>query len=247
MIDELLLLSGNDLPFPQARLTIHQPQLKEIAFITEERFWLGCEILKFNKEILLNEDKVDLSNKSNFDIIMMIVQGQNLESRKAKLSILSILALLFPTSEIVLDKKVIRIRNHQTDEVSEINNENFNIFKDILTRMFCLTTKENKEYNPSGELAKKIANQIKRGQEKRAKLAPETKISILSRYISILAVGQQKNINDLMGYTVYQLMDEFNRYELKMHYDSWERLKVAGATGMDDPQDWLKDIHENQT
>jgi len=28
MIDELLLLSGNDLPFPQARLTIHQPTIK---------------------------------------------------------------------------------------------------------------------------------------------------------------------------------------------------------------------------
>jgi hypothetical protein len=46
-------------------------------------------------------------------------------------------------------------------------------------------------------------------------------MAILSRYISILAVGEGKDINDLMNYTIYQLMDEFNRFELKMHYDSW--------------------------
>ena len=48
-MDELLLLSGNDIPFPEARLTIHQPRLREIAYITEQRFWPGCELLKFNK------------------------------------------------------------------------------------------------------------------------------------------------------------------------------------------------------
>ena len=62
MIDELLLLSGNDLPFPEARLIIHQPRLKEIAYITEQRFWPRCELLKFNKEVLSDEDKIDLSN-----------------------------------------------------------------------------------------------------------------------------------------------------------------------------------------
>ena len=51
-IDDLLLLSGNDLPFSEARLTIHQPSIKEIAYITENRFWSACELLKFDKEIL---------------------------------------------------------------------------------------------------------------------------------------------------------------------------------------------------
>jgi hypothetical protein len=35
------------------------------------------------------------------------------------------------------------------------------------------------------------------------------KVTILSRYISILAVGENKNINDLLNYSVYQLFDEF--------------------------------------
>lgn len=244
VIDELLLLSGNDLPFPEARLTVHQPRLKEIAYITEQRFWHGCEFLNFNKELLPNQDKVDLSNMSNFNIIMTIIQERSLESQQARLNVMSILALLFPTNEILLGKQVIQIREPQTNEVGEINQDNFEAFKRILTSMFCLTNSENKEYNPSGQLARKIADKIKKGREQRAKLAPETKIAIFSRYVSILAVGQKKDINTLMDYTVYQLMDEFNRYQLKINYDTWERYRVAGATGMSDPEDWFKDIHE---
>ena len=245
MMDELLLLSGNDIPFPEARLTIHQPRLKEIAYITEQRFWPGCELLKFNKDFLPDQDKNGLSNRSNFNIIMTIIQEKTLEAQQARLNVSSVLALLFPMYEITLGKKTIQLQNYQTGEIAEINEENFNMFKQILISMFCLTNKENKEYNPSGELARKIADKIKKGRQQKAKLAPEAKISIFSRYVSILAVGQQKDINDLMNYTVYQLMDEFNRYELKLHYDAWERYKIAGAKGMEDPEDWLKDIHEN--
>lgn len=243
-IDELLLLSGNDLPFPQAQLTIHQPRLKEIAYITQQQFWHACELLKFNKENLSNQDKLDLLNKSNFNIIMMMIQEKNLQSQQARLGVISLLALLFPTNKILLNGKTILLQDCQTNEIREINENNFESFKQILINMFCLTSGENKQYNPDGELAKKIANKIMKGRQKKAKLAPDKKIAILSRYVSILAVGQQKDINVLMNYTVYQLMDEFNRYQLKMRYDSWERCKIAGATGMDDPEDWLKDIHE---
>ena len=244
-IDDLLLLSGNDLPFPQASLTIHQPRLKEIAYITEQKFWSACELLKFDKEILSNQDKVDLLNKSNFNIIMMMIQEKNFQSYQARIGMLSLLALLFPTSKILLDNKTILLQNYQTNEKSEINEDNFDAFKEILINMFCLTNKENKQYDPSGELARKIADKIKQGRAKKAKLAPEEKFSIFSRYISILAVGQKKDINDLMNYTVYQLMDEFNRFELKLHYETWEKYKIAGATNLGEaPADWLKNIHE---
>ena len=245
MIDELLLISGNDIPFPQAGLTIHQPTLKEIAYITEQHFWNGCELLKFDKEILPDQDKVGLSNISNFNIIMTVVQEKSMQSRQARIKLTSILTLLFPTNEILLGKKSIQLRNPQSGEVKEINNENFQTFKEILIDMFCLSRQQDKQYNPSGELAKKIANKIKRCRQQKAKLAPDTKVAIFSRYVSILAVGLQKDINSYMNYTVYQLMDEFNRFELKLNYDSWQRFKIAGATGMKDPEDWLKDIHQS--
>ena len=49
MINYLLLLSGNDIPFIDAQISIHQPKIKEIAFIGEESFYTGCEYLNFSK------------------------------------------------------------------------------------------------------------------------------------------------------------------------------------------------------
>ena len=183
MVDELLLLSGNDIPFQQARLIVHQPRLKEIAYITESRFWPACELLKFDKASLPDQDKNGLLNRSNFNIIMTMMRERNMEAHQAQVNVLSILALLFPTSEISLGRTVIQLRDHQTQEVSEINEDNFDAFKEILINMFCLTNKENKQYDPSGELARKIADKIKQGRGiKRDQLKPQDIQYVQNKY-----------------------------------------------------------------
>lgn len=244
LIDDLLLLSGNDLPFPQGNLTIHQPKLKQIAYITEERFWVGCEFLRFDKNSLASQDKISLQNQSNFNILLTVIKEKDYNSEQVRLNIMSLLALLFPIGHITIGEKAILIQDHNTKEVGEINEENFEDFKSIIVRMFCLTSKENRQYNPSGDLAKKIADKLKKGRQMAAKLAPEKKITIFQKYISGLAVGQKKDMNTLFNYTVYQLLDEFQRYQLKSAYDFYMTAKIQGCSGMDEPQDWLKDIHQ---
>ena len=244
MMDELLLLSGNDIPFPEAQLIIHQPRLKEIAYINEQNFWLACQLLKFNKENLTDKDKNDLMNRSNFNIVMTMIQEKSLESQRAKVDMLALLALMFPTEKILLKKNVIQMQNYQTNEIREINEDNFKRFQQILISIFCLAN-EQTNYNPSGDAAKRIADKFKQGQaRKNAQTAQkQQKIAILSRYVSILAVGELKNIPDLMNYTVYQLLDEFKRFNLKLRADTYQRYRVAGATGMEQPEDWFKDLY----
>ncbi len=244
MKNELLLLSGCDIPFPIAQLTIHQPRIREISLISEETFWGGCQFIQFDKNFLEDEVKNNLSNLSNFNIIIAMLQGKDVESQSAKLKLLSVLALIFPTYKIKIGKKTIHLQEESSQEIKEINEDNFQQLKEILVDMFCLKGNE-KQYDPSGDLAERIANQIKKGRQKRAELAPQKKISLLSRYVSILSVGLQIDINIIMDYTVYQLMDAFERFQLKLSYEQWERYKIAGATGMSDPEDWFKDIHDN--
>ena len=62
MTNELLLLSGNDIPFIGAQVIIHQPTLKEIAYIGENNFFIGCGFLDFSKKLLTDLDKDRLSN-----------------------------------------------------------------------------------------------------------------------------------------------------------------------------------------
>lgn len=240
MIDDLLLISGNDIPFIQAQIIIHQPTLKEIAYITEEMFWTGYEILKFDKNVLDNSD--ELSQFSNFQLILSLLSDKTKESQKVRTSVFSILSILFPTYIISL-QKTIKLEDSKTHEIKEINDNNFIIFKNILNDMFCLNT-DNKQYNPSGDLAKKIADKIKKGRKKKAQLGPKNeKISFFNRYISIVATAKNKSIREIMDYTVYQLMDEFNRFMLYKANQQWFAMKIAGATGLKDPEDWLKDIH----
>ena len=244
MIDDLLLLSGNDIPFSEARLSIHQPTLKEVAYITEEKFWFGCELIKFDKSNFSEEEFEKLKEISNFHLLIGLLMDTNAEIVKMKLNVLSLLGLLFPTSKITVEE-TIKIEDTETHQIGEINQNNFQQFKEILTKMFCLDGQENKEYNPSGDLAKKIADKIRRGRQKKAKLeSKKEKVSFFSRYISILAIAKNKSINQIMGYTIYQLMDEFNRFMLYKSNEDRIRFKIVGATGMKDPEDWLKDIHE---
>lgn len=247
MLNDLLLLSGNDIPFLQGRLIIHQPTIKEIAFIGEEMFYNGCEMLTFSKDNLSEEDRINLAHQSDFEILMSILMSQNLpsEMRKNKIATMMVLSLLFPECKIQLTKKEILLSKE--DEVNSINKENFEPFKEILIKMFCLrgiSSKDSSDYNPSGQLAKQIADKLKKRRQILAAQQGEQKISILSRYISILTVGEEKDMNTLLQYTVYQLFDEFHRYELKEEFDYILRARLAGARDVKDPENWKKDIHE---
>ena len=247
MINDLMLLAGVDIPFIEAQIAIHQPTLKEISMIGEESFYTGCGVLNFSKDNLSPEDRINLVEVSNFEILMSILAGNHLDVKQNKVCALMVLSLLFPGYEIKFSLKEITLQKE--DEIRSINSENFERFKEILTAMFCLKgrgSEEHPEYNPGGKYAKDIADKIAKGRQKVAEQKGEQKISILSLFASIVAVGQQQDLNEVLNYTVYQLMDEFNRYELKLHYDSWERYKIAGATGMQDPEDWLKDIHDGK-
>jgi ribosome biogenesis protein Nip4 len=42
-MDELLLLSGQPIPFPEGLTEIHQPRLKEIALLGEAKFYISSK------------------------------------------------------------------------------------------------------------------------------------------------------------------------------------------------------------
>ena len=241
MINELLLLSGNDIPFREAQVNIHQPRLKEIAYIGEESFHIGCQLLNFSMNILSIEDKSGLLNKSDFEVFMSMMNG--LEKVKYRADALQVLTLLFPDYQIKIDKDKILLQ--KDDFSSSINQLNFDTFKSILVDMFCLTATQEAAYNPQGAYAKKIAEKLRKRQEQLAKMHGGNihKVAIYSRYVSILAVGEYKDMNSFMDYTVYQLRDEFERFQKKQHFDFYMKAKLAGAQDLEEVDNWMDDLH----
>lgn len=246
MVNDLLLLSGNDIPFQKAQLVIHQPTIKEIAYIGEQAFYAGYEFLNFSKDLLGEEDKIHLANKTNFDILMTIMKQKDLAIQRNRIFAFLVLGLIFPSYQIKIDNKGICFIK-EDEEPKYINSSNYEEFKEILKAMFALHSKEDKEldYNPQGGMAKALAEKMKRGRAIAAqtKANKEENFSILSRYISILAVGEKKDMNTLLNYTVYQLFDEFKRFELEMAFRHNFEARLAGAKDLKDPEDWMANIH----
>ena len=246
MNNELLLLSGEDIPFETACVTIHPLKLKEIALIGEEAFFTGCELLKFSKDILMTEDKTNLSQYSDFQVLMSILNDKSASMQNNVSCARMVLDLLFPLYTVnITPVAVIFTKPGEDDICGALTEQNFDNFKQIIKSMFCLEKTSGQEYNTQGELANKIANKFKKRKQQLAELKQKpNKVAIFSRYVSILAVGEHKDINELMNYTVYQLFDEFQRFELKMGYDMFIKARLAGAKDIKEPEDWMKDIHE---
>ena len=244
MENELLYLSGNDIPFEQARLILHQPTIKEIAYIGEKNFFTGCQFLIFSKEKnLQDKDKILLEDSNDFKILMTMIRQNNVVTNSYKVCMNMVLTLIFPQYKI--DFLPLSIRLLKDKESFFIDENNFDNFKEIIQNMFCLGTgKTSSGYNPGGPQAAAL---VKKFQERARKLAKlkgksEDQINIFSQYISILAVGQQKNMNQLLQYTVYQLQNEMRRFRMKTTYDIHLQARMAGAQNLQEVKNWMEKI-----
>ncbi len=253
MLNKLLLLSGNDIPFTQAQLIIHQPKIKQIALIGQRSFYTGCEYLNFSKEKLDEQDKNHLQQYSNFEVLMTIMRNSNASIEKGKVSMQLVLLLLFPEYKIsFLPRSIMLSKQDQQGKVQQhfIEESNFQSFKNIVSQMFCLNQihgKKSKKYNPGGPQARALVKKFQKREQQLAKIKNQgkekTQISILAQYISILEIGLKQDINLLMQYTIYQLFEAFRRFRAKEEYDIYVRAKLAGAENLDEIQNWMGELN----
>lgn len=245
-MNNLSLLTGADIPFPEGRLIIHQPRLKEIGYIGENTFFLGCSFLSFSKDVLSDKDKVRLDQIDDFNILMSIVKDQNI-GRDLKDNIIGaqqVLLLLFPNQNITLEDEQVKI-----GENGFIDKNNFSQFKAVLKEMFSLSFKLDsvqKDFKPANSAASAIAEKLKKRHEELSKRngGDGKDIQIFGRYMSIVSAYTGISFIDLQQYTVFQLYDIFNRIQLKIDYDMCIQAKMAGAKDVKNPENWMKDLYK---
>lgn len=176
----------------------------------------------------------------------MIINKANPEMRKTARAALDVLTLIFPLYAVEVRNTQLVLK--KDDQEMFITRENYPEFKSILQEMFSLKMNEAEKYNPQGDMASKIAEKLNKRHQTLAKLSGTNidpkNISILNRYASILAVGTQKTLPNLMQYTVYQLYDEFQRFQLKMQWDTYVQAKMAGAKDLEEVDNWMIDLQE---
>lgn len=235
------LMCGIDLPIPELQATIHQPKIKEIAFVGEKDFFLGVQCLCIDKNIIANQGESLLVNTNNFQIFMTMIKEKEMAEKKD--SVINVFSLIFPKYKTLFTPRSIIL---QSDTQIMIDDSNFEILQEYLKEIFCFKSSMSQElgFNPANNTAKKIADKLMRGRQRVAELNGSANVSIFSQYLSMLTVGlDSMSLQDLMDLTMFQLFDLVERYQLYINWDIDIRSRLAGGKPDGKPENWMKNIH----
>lgn len=237
---KLALMCGIDIPIPELQLVIHQPKIKEIAYIGTKDFFVGAQSICINKNNLNIEAENVLSNTSNFQIFMTMMQEKEMADKK--LAVNQVFTLLFPNQKVLLTPRSILVQGAESIMIDESNFESLQM---CLKQIFCLNNSDSQQmgFNPQSKKAKEIAEKLMRGRQRIAEQNGEADADIFSQYLSTLAIGLQMPLSELMDCTVYQLFDLIKRYQLYIDWDIDIRSRLAGAKSDGKPENWMKNIH----
>lgn len=232
----LALMSGIDIPVPECQVILHQPTIKEIAFIGNEDFFIGVQTLCLYKSMFV-EDKKVLEEINNFQIFMTVMNDKECADKKR--DVMQILTLLFPGAQILFTPRSLVIGSVTIDA------NNFEFLQEALRLIFCSKTgpMDQQAFNPADDKAREIAQKLMRGRQRVAAQKGESNSCVFTQYISILTVALRIPPQELLNCTMYQLYDLMERYSL---YNAWDldvRVRLAGGKPDSQPDNWMKNIH----
>lgn len=239
MDKRLALMSGIDIPIEECQIVVHQPTIQEISFIGEAEFFIGVQTLCIHKSMFA-KDKNDLSNITNFQVFMTIMtEKEGIEKKRA---VQTVNQLFFPSYKVMFTPQAMILRGAENVIIDE---SNFDFLQEQLSDICCLKTgpMDQQNFNPVNDKAREIAEKLMRGRQRVAAQKGESNTSVFSQYLSILSVGLQMPLTNLLNLTMYQLYDLMERYRLYIGWDIDLKCRLAGGKPDSQPDDWMKNIH----
>ena len=241
MDTRLALMCGIDIPIPELQLTIHQPTIKEIAYIGEQDFFMGAQTLQISKKMFVKDSSL-LENTTNFQIFMTIMSEK--ETVDKKTSVLTVFQILFPQYKVsITPRSLMFIKDNKTIMIDDTN---FDTLQEYIKMVFNFSNgpMDQTSFNPADEKAREIAEKLMRGRQRVAAQKGEGNSSVLTQYVSTLTVGlNSMSLQDVMNLTIYQMYDLVERYMLYVNWDLDIRTRLAGGKPDQQPDNWMKNIH----
>lgn len=234
-IDSLQLMSGAPLVFDGLDICILQPNLKDVAFIGEEKFYVGLSYFLISKEKL--SVKADISD---FDLFMYIInQNQEIQEKISDILILTIQDI----EKINFYDNFIIVKTVGHECI--IDEPKFLIIKETYKQIFCLDSSYSSvssDYNPANEAARKIADKLNKRKYLLSENKEKSEGSIFTNLISVLVIGSNSlNISECLNLTVFQIYNLIKRFNLHTQYHMQIQALMQGAKDVD-LVDWTKQI-----
>lgn len=243
-----LILSGQQVPIPNATLFVTQPTINQIVAFGEDDFLIGVSLLTHTENLLktLKQGNSELEVYSDFQLLMIVLQ----EDMSVRNLINKLFELIFP--EYIIEITNAAINFSIIDEeanphlVGQIHPYNFEEFQNLLNDLFepHINGEEQREFNPANDAAAAIAEKLKKGREKRAQMkGPQ---SLFGIFCSVLSIGLGMDIKIFYDYTPFQLYDAYVRYFEKQKSDFYARISTMpfmDVSKIDQPEDWSRHLY----
>lgn len=240
---QLALQTGADIAIPECKLIAHQPTIYEISLCGETEYLTSIQIIAITKKQVTFQDEKDLINVNNFQIFMTAILDERLKEKAQ--SFKKALGLVFPNYKINFTPNSIIFR--KDDQINLVDATNFDYLQQTLIDIFCLRSQGNNQlggFNPASKKAEKIAQQLLEGRKIVAKQQNLENSSVLGQWSSCLAVGLHIPLNVITRcYTLFQLLDQVERFQLFSAWDLDIRSRLAGAKPSGELENWMKILH----
>lgn len=257
-IDTLTLMTGGDIQLKTPAVKIHQPKVKEIALIGEGKFFQGMNIFYIGSEpleefvnnldtITEGEKNLLIESATAYDNLLFLMQASSLGENKDKFTVIdmtkTVFKLILPDYNFIFnsEKGVMLLMAQDKSDSIVVDRDLFLQLKDIAVQIFLLNQFfDNEEQQDMSEAARKIADKIATAEKKIKQANGESQEdSQFARILSIM--GMKNELDYLSNLTVYQLYNQFERFNLMTNYDQSMQASLAGASNVE-LVDWYKKI-----
>ena len=256
-VEELLLMTGGEILLEDPLVKIQQPTIKQIALKGESEFFRSMSIFYIGPEPLvefinqletLEEDEKEILLKTitAYDNLLFVMQASTADGTDkyevVKLT-QSAFDLLTPEYRFNFDpqKQEMSLISLKDSHSIVVDGELFMKIKSVAEQIFLLDKffggSQKEELSPA---AQKIADKIAESERKIKEMNGEKEEgSYFARILSIM--GMHGDLDYLSNLTVYQLHNQFERFNLFTNYNQNMRALLAGATNVE-LVDWYKKI-----
>ena len=256
-VEELLLMTGGEILLKDPLVKIQQPTMKQIALKGESEFFRSMNIFYIRPEPLVefinqletlgeDEKEILLETITAYDNLLFLMQASTVDGAdKYKVVELtqSAFDLLTPEYRFNFDpqKQEMSLISLKDSHSIVVDGELFMKIKSVAEQIFLLDKffgdSEKEELSPA---AQKIADKIAESERKIKEMNGEKEEgSYFARLLSIM--GMHGDLDYLSNLTVYQLHNQFERFNLFTNYNQSVRASLAGATNVE-LVDWYKKI-----
>ena len=256
-VEELLLMTGGDILLKDPLVKIQQPTIKQIALKGENEFFRSMNIFYIGPEPLVefinqletseeDEKETLLKAITAYDNLLFLMRASTAggadEYKVVELA-QSAFDLLVPGYRLNFDpqKHEMSLISLKDSHSIVVDGELFMKIKSVAEQIFLLdkffADSEKEELSPA---AQKIADKIAESERKIKEINGENEEgSYFARILSIM--GMHGDLDYLSNLTVYQLHNQFERFNLFTNYNQSVRASLAGATNVE-LEDWYKKI-----